>query len=228
MARTLNPTRHAVRRDAFVEAGQRLIATKGYEQLSVQDVLDAVGASKGAFYHYFASKEALLEAVVDRVGTAALESIAPIVADPRRSAIEKLEAMFAAMARFKAARKDLVLGLVTVWLSNDNAIFREKVRRKGVDLLAPSLARIIRDGVAAAEFQTSRPDETARVLIGLMTTANEDLAELVVRDQHEPVPLEVVERAVDAYTTAFERILGLPPPRRLTIMDPETIKFWFA
>lgn len=35
MARTLNPTLHSVRRDAFLEGAQRLIETKGYEAMSV-------------------------------------------------------------------------------------------------------------------------------------------------------------------------------------------------
>ena len=63
MARTLNPTLHTVRRDAFLDVAQRLVQTKGYEAMSVQDVLDELEASKGAFYHYFDSKQALLEAV---------------------------------------------------------------------------------------------------------------------------------------------------------------------
>ena len=67
MARTLNPEVHAVRRDAFVDAAQRLIQARGYEQMSIQDVLDEVDASRGAFYHYFDSKAALLDAVVDRM-----------------------------------------------------------------------------------------------------------------------------------------------------------------
>ena len=67
MARTLDPSAHAVRRDTFLDAAQRLIQSKGYEQMSVQDVLADVGTSKGAFYHYFDSKAALLEGVVDRM-----------------------------------------------------------------------------------------------------------------------------------------------------------------
>ncbi len=67
MARTLDPAAHALRRDEFVDAAQRLIAAKGYEALSIQDLLDDLGASKGAFYHYFGSKSDLLGAVVDRM-----------------------------------------------------------------------------------------------------------------------------------------------------------------
>ena len=58
---------HAVRRDDFIDAAQRLIRTKGYEETSIQDILDALGASQGAFYHYFGSKADLLEAVVERM-----------------------------------------------------------------------------------------------------------------------------------------------------------------
>lgn len=228
MPRVLDPASHATRRDAFVEAAQRLIATKGYERLNVQDVIDAVGASKGAFYHYFASKEALLEAVVERIGERALAAVGPIVDDPALSACEKLERLFATMARFKSERKDLVLGLLEVWLSDDNAIFREKVRRNGIEGMGPVLAEIIRQGNDRGEFRAGPPDETARVLIALMISTNEDLAGMVVRGQTQPVPLEVVERTMDAYTSAMERILGLPPPRRLTILDPQAIRFWFA
>src|SRR2546430_3217796 len=62
MARTLNVAVHTVRKEAFIDAAQRLMQAKGYEQMSVQDVLDELGASRGAFYHYFDSKQALLEA----------------------------------------------------------------------------------------------------------------------------------------------------------------------
>ena len=70
--RTVNVKAHASRRDEFIDAGQKLIQTRGYEQFSIEDLLAEVGASKGAFYHYFGSKQALLEAIVDRLVTNAL------------------------------------------------------------------------------------------------------------------------------------------------------------
>ena len=66
MARTVNATLRTVRRDAFLDVAQRLVQTKGYEAMSIQDVLGELEASKGAFYHYFDSKQALLQAVVER------------------------------------------------------------------------------------------------------------------------------------------------------------------
>ncbi|HEY2887847.1 MAG TPA: helix-turn-helix domain-containing protein, partial [Candidatus Limnocylindrales bacterium] len=117
MARTLDPEAHSLKRDAFVDAAQRLIQSKGYEQLSLQDVIDAVGASKGAFYHYFGSKEDLLEAVIERMVDATIELMIPIVHDPELPAIQKLQLVFSAGAAWKGERKDFFVELLRVWMS---------------------------------------------------------------------------------------------------------------
>ena len=44
------------RRGELLAASEKLFYTKGYENTSVQDILDAVGFSKGGFYHHFDSK----------------------------------------------------------------------------------------------------------------------------------------------------------------------------
>ena len=49
MARTVDTEAHAVRREAFVDTALRLMQAKGYEHMSIQDVLDETGASGGAF-----------------------------------------------------------------------------------------------------------------------------------------------------------------------------------
>ena len=67
MARTLNATAHAVRRDEILDVAERLIRTRGYDGVSVQDVQNELGCSRGAIYHYFRSKEAILEAVIERI-----------------------------------------------------------------------------------------------------------------------------------------------------------------
>src|SRR5436853_7813299 len=120
MARTVNVAVHAVRREAFVEAAQRLMQTKGYEQMSIQDVLDELDASRGAFYHYFDSKVALLEAVVERMVDAATETLVPVVDDPDLPALGKLDGVFTGIARWKAARTELMLAIMRVWRADGN------------------------------------------------------------------------------------------------------------
>jgi AcrR family transcriptional regulator len=211
MARTLDPVAHAVRREAFLDAGQRLIATKGYTQLSIQDVLDELASSKGAFYHYFDSKAALLEGVVSRMVDAATASLAPAVADPGRSAVEKLDAVFSGLASFKADRRELILALMRVWLSDDNAVVREHFRRGVIAAMTPLLATIIGQGVAEGSFTTASPDHAARVFASLVLGANEAATDLFAAHQEGAVTFEEVERTLAAFGEAFERILGARP-----------------
>ena len=116
MARTLNPTSHAVRRDAFLDVAQRLIQAKGYDAMSIQDVIDEVGASKGAFYHYFGAKGDLLEAIVERMADAVQASWDEVMTRPGLSAVERFEGVLATTAQYKSARRDLSLALLDAWL----------------------------------------------------------------------------------------------------------------
>ena len=57
-------------RDEIVEAAFRLFLERGYEATSLARILDVVPYSKGAVYHHFANKDALLDAVIERFFTA--------------------------------------------------------------------------------------------------------------------------------------------------------------
>src|SRR5205823_2470303 len=128
MPRTVNLEVHQERREAFLDVAQRLIETKGYEQMSIQDVLDQLETSRGALYHYFDSKQALLDGVVQRFADDAMARIAPILDDRQLPALQKLERALGAIAQFKAEQKELVLAILEVWNSDGNALVRERVR----------------------------------------------------------------------------------------------------
>jgi AcrR family transcriptional regulator len=227
MARTLDPEIHALKRDAFVDVAQRLIQTKGYEELSIQEVLDELDASKGAFYHYFGSKADLLEAVVERMAEGVADAWAEVMAEPGLSAAQRLEAIFSSLGQYKTARKDLVLAVLESWLSDDNAIVREKLRRLVAGRMTPLLTTIVRDGAATGEFTASHPAETAGVLVSLIQGANEAAADLYVEAHAGAIDLDHVEHAFAAYTEALERILGVAPGT-LTLIDRAMLRLWFA
>src|SRR6202011_2722692 len=168
MPRTVNTTLHTIRRDAFLDVAQRLVQSKGYEAMSIQDVLNELEASKGAFYHYFDSKQALLEAVIERLADAALGEMAPVLADPEIPALRKLEKVFAGIARYKAERKELVLAIIEVWNSDGNAIVREKLRRLTASLMVPLLSAVVKQGVDEGALNVASPAETAVVFVSLM------------------------------------------------------------
>jgi len=227
MARTLNPETYAIKRDVFVDVAQLLIQTRGYGGFSIQDVLEAANASKGAFYHYFDAKDELVDAVVNRMADQAAVRVQPVLDDPAVPAVEKLETLFRGMAEFKAERKDLVLGILRIWLSDDNLVVREKLRRIVTVRLVPWLEGIVRQGIDEGAFTTAYPDRLAHVLATLVQGVSELASELWVARQLGTVSLEEVKRTFDAYREAFERIVGVSAGT-IRFLDEETVEFWFG
>ena len=89
------------RREMLVVA-ERLFCLKGYDATSIQDILDVLQISKGGFYHYFASKEALLESIfLTRAehAVALAESSVIAIADP-------MDRLNGVLAFFMPLRKD--------------------------------------------------------------------------------------------------------------------------
>ena len=227
MARTANATLRMVRREAFLDVAQGLIQTKGYAAMSVQDVLDSLEASKGAFYHYFDSKQDLLEAVIDRFSDVTMASIVPILDDPELPALRKLERALAGIARAKAERKDLVLAVVEIWNADSNAIVREKLRRMAVNRLGPLLSIVIKQGIDEGVITADSPDETATVLSSLMLGYQQLAADYMIARQAGTVSFDEVRRSIAAFTDAFERILGVPKGS-ITLIEESTLHFWFG
>ena len=226
MARTVDQVAHALRRDEFLDVAQRLLETKGYEQVSIQDVLREVGTSKGAFYHYFSSKQALLEAVVQRVAEAIATTLTPVADDPDLPALDKLRHFFAALAMWKAERRDLLVSLLQVWCSDDNALLRQKLRPGIADRIAPLLADIIGQGVQEGVFTVAYPDQMGRVVVSLIQDLNDRLAELVLAAEPGQRMLRTAEHTVAAYTDALERMLGAPAGS-VVLVKTQTLRPWF-
>jgi AcrR family transcriptional regulator len=227
MARTVKAEVYTVRREAFIDTAQRLMQAKGYEQVSIQDVLDQLEASRGAFYHYFDSKQALLEAVIERMIEAGLGSVAPVVDDPRLTALEKLKGVFSGIAQWKTERKALVLSVLQVWTSDDNAIVREKFRHGLSGRIVPFLSRIIEQGIAEGSFAVTRPVETAQVFLIMLLGFQEIATDLFLERQANAIGYDEVVARFSSYTDAFERILGARPGS-VDIIDDTVMRAWFG
>jgi AcrR family transcriptional regulator len=80
-----------VREDAIVAAVNRLLAEKGFDLMTVDEVAAEVGIAKASLYKHFASKEALAAAAMVRVLQRTVEVIE--AQPPALPAIEKLEAV---------------------------------------------------------------------------------------------------------------------------------------
>lgn len=83
-------------RRQLLAAAQRVFAQRGYLGATIDDVAEAAGCSKGAYYFHFASKEEVLLALIDEWTTSREEYLAEAVsgAPADDALVHLLEALF--------------------------------------------------------------------------------------------------------------------------------------
>ena len=221
MARTVNAHEYAQKRDAILDVAQRYIATKGYEQMTTQALLESLQISRGALYHYFASKQALLMALVERLAEQAEQLIAPLVSDRALSAEDKLLRFFDVVDQYKRDNLGVVVAFVRIWYADENALFRNQLYLTRLKRITPWLAQIIEEGVAQGVFTTPYPDHAARVIIALLEDLGYATAGLLLVEEGAPLDMTRMTRMTrmtqmtqmtqmgEATADALERVLGM-------------------
>lgn len=184
-------------RKALIETAKRLFAERGYEDTSVDAVLERAGVSRGALYHHFETKRALFEAVLDTVEAEVAERIATAagqVEDP-------VEALRVGCAAWLELARDPVIQRIA--LIDAPAVvgwerWREIDGRHGFGLLKAALA------LAAADGRVE--PESVDVLAHMLLAALIEVALLIARSDDPPSARSSGEAAVDEL---LGRLLGV-------------------
>ncbi len=195
--------------------------------MTIQGILDEARISKGAFYHYFDSKQDLLEALIDRMLDAGERLLIPIVEDSSLNALEKLQRYFVSAGRWKTAQKDFLMELMRVWYLDENAIVREKIFLEGIRRVTPLLTTIFRQGLEEGTMTTGHPAQVGEVVMCLVEGLGETFARYLLTMDGTTSNLEAIRCTINTYQEALERVLGAPEGS-LTVVDDETMEAWFG
>jgi AcrR family transcriptional regulator len=231
MARKINPADYAARRDAILDAAQRLVYTRGYANMAIQDLIAELGISKGAFYHYFASKGEVLEALVERmVALQLLPLTDAVINDPSLPALDKLHQYFDLSFSWKSGRKAFMLDLMRVWVADENAVVRQKLLTLSTTMVTPILEQIIRQGVAEGVFDVRYPAEVGKILIYTFQGLGDTMVALLLDPASGRDPAYLRRRLEDycaALNDTVERLLGTAPGA-LHLIDLDLLATWFT
>jgi AcrR family transcriptional regulator len=201
-----------LRRNEFLDCAQALFLERGYDNASLNEVIVAAGVSKGAFYHYFASKEALLEALAGRFAEAALARIRSVLDDPDLDALERLNAFLAKGRQEKIENVKTVWALFEPLFRPENLVLFHRIRLATHALVSPVLRKIVCQGVADGIFDTFDPEGVAEMILQLGTATQTIVSAALGADG--PVDMDeaigALERRIRLYEIALARILGLP------------------
>jgi AcrR family transcriptional regulator len=188
--------KHDIRMNEILDAAKTLFITKGYEKTTVNDILERVGIGKGTFYHYFQSKEEVMDAVIDRTVAIYSEAAKAVIKDAALNASEK----FATIVLGKMEGMPQREGIIEELHQDGNAAFHQKSLTETILALSPILAEVVKQGISEGAFDTPYPLETVELLL----TANQFLFDQGIFSW----TTDNIKRRIEAFIYNTELLLG--------------------
>ncbi|MEG1575355.1 MAG: TetR/AcrR family transcriptional regulator, partial [Clostridium sp.] len=129
----------------ILEESLKLFIQKGYENTSIQDIIDNLGGlSKGAIYHHFKSKEEIFDAACKKIGDENSIYYDKIRDDKNKNGYEKLKTMI--MAAYANPNNDAVISMTTQIMSDPKFMMNQI--EEMYEIVAPNyIEPIIRQGI---------------------------------------------------------------------------------
>lgn len=201
-----------VRSNELIDCAERLFFQHGYENTTVNDVIREANVSKGAFYHYFVSKEALLEAVATRLAQRNLKELQPLFDDPSLDAVGQLNALFAGSRRLKLDMAPQLKNTFNALFKPENVALYHRIDEALLAVSMPLVAEMLRRGHEEGTLDAPDPEAAALMLLQLRVSVAKVMYKALQR--YEAGDLDGAAAMLDGwmrtYGTAIERFLKLP------------------
>ncbi|MBV9722719.1 MAG: TetR/AcrR family transcriptional regulator [Mycobacterium sp.] len=213
-----------IRRAELLDRATELFLRHGYDNVSLNDLIADAGVSKGAFYHWFPAKDALVAALAERSARGAFAVIEDALDGCHGDALERLNVVLRAGfdTNMDMGGPEQLAAMVSL-LRPDNAHLYGRILAVELGLYRPLLTRLISQGVADGIFDTFDPEGVADMIYGLAARTNSKIVQVL-----DAADESARGQAIEALTTRFrlhglaiDRILGLPDDSVATPSRPE-------
>ncbi|EHR38260.1 hypothetical protein HMPREF9708_00344 [Facklamia languida CCUG 37842] len=149
---------YEARQNEIIKQARKQFITLGYEATSINSLIKNLGIAKGTFYHYFKSKEELLDAVVDQVNGEIIEQVAQVTT----SNLPPLTKLLLAFKAMNVQDHDLLIDHLH---KKENALLHQKTMNVLLQEVVPYFSQIIEEGNQAHRFACRYPKESVYILL---------------------------------------------------------------
>ena len=185
------------KKEQILDMSFSLFLEKGYDNTSISDILSKLDIARGTLYYHFESKEAIMDAIIERSAKKIVEEAKAIVLQKGLSVHEKIFLLFYESSMRRLSGGELMIDYLN---QPQNALFHEKSNRAFIQKISPILGDIISEGVKEGIFDNAFPYESAELILamimGFMDVPYENT------DANDP------ERRMESLLYNMERMLG--------------------
>ncbi|SMC95530.1 transcriptional regulator, TetR family [Primorskyibacter flagellatus] len=200
------------RRVHILDAAQKLFFARGWDDVTIAEVLSAAEISKGGFYHHFSAKEDLLDGVVERFTTQALMAAQAARDATSGNALQRFNAFLAESNRWKAEQGRQMKFFIDVMLRPGNDVLFDRITTAANAAAMPVLLEMIGQGVDEGIFDIPDIALVGETIMGLSRGRRMVLKEAFYAAEQGDLDraTECLDRRMVAEAALIDRILGLP------------------
>jgi AcrR family transcriptional regulator len=186
------------RRSEIVEAARILFLHKGYESTTMHDVMKALGVAKGTIYHYYGSKQELLDAVLRQLIESERQRVQKVFDALQGDALNRFRQLIIAISLENHDQ-----AFIDSLHKPANAGMHVRLHAATVTMLAPFFAELCKLGIQEGVMQAEHPLETSEFILAATTF----LTDIGIY----PWSTERLRKRIIAMPDLIERQLGAPP-----------------
>ena len=179
------------RKQELLQIAYRLFLSQGYENTSVDEIIEAAGIAKGTFYYYFQSKEQMLEAVIGTMIEAEAEVARQVLAS-EMTVPQKIVGIVSSVRPTQEERP-----IEDALNRPENVLLHDKLQRQLLEDILPLLSKAVEEGVRDGLFACDHIPERVRMLLLLS-------CDLFDEGQY-------TEADVEVFIDMMEKLLGAAP-----------------
>ncbi len=217
------------RREAILDAALELFKQRGWDAVTIADVLAAAEISKGGFYHHFAAKEDLLTGLVTRMTAQALEATEAARVPATGNALDRLNAFLTETQRWTADNIEDLRGFTEIFAQPSNNVLYRRIGDAEAAAVMPMLTQMIADGVSEGVFDAADPPLVAEIMLCLSQGRQAMLADALGHAAAGDLDggANALDRRMRAEGAALDRLLGLPEGS-VRLSNPQEFKRMLA
>lgn len=194
-------------KQAIINIAKGYFYTIGYRKTSVQKIIDAAGVAKGTFYHYFKSKEDLLNQFIDSEMDALHKQLNGVI-KMDIGALDKMNLIYRSGASWKSENVAAMRPLMKIMISDDNIILRHTMLQHQIEKIAPIYEEIIQQGKDEDVFHVDNPTYTAQFIVNSFSGFADTVYGIFAAPKYTEDILQQFKEFIIYFEDTMERLLG--------------------
>ena len=175
----------------ILDAFQKLLESQNIQKISVSDIARTAGIAKGSIYYYFPSKDAIVEALVERSYAASIETAKQLAKQENIPPFTRMALIFQACRN--SSSEFLKQNKATTNSSvQEQTLLHHKYLRYIITELKPVLAEIIRQGLEGGEISFEHPDSLAEIVLLVLTVKIDNTLIPSTKEEIEQIILDLI------------------------------------